>query len=136
MEIILIGWMLFGPAFMTNNHTISATGGNETATYALSAGYYFEDGMSEPQEYSRYNLRVSWMQRTYKYMKFGINMYGTHSVCYNGNSDLLQDGFCLCLTYHPMIPDRRRNVAYSNGQYNVLTTMKNEFNKPKSRVFG
>lgn len=29
------------PAFMTN-HTISATGGNEMATYALSAGYYFE----------------------------------------------------------------------------------------------
>ena len=26
------------PAFMTN-HTISATGGNEMATYALSAGY-------------------------------------------------------------------------------------------------
>ena len=27
------------PAFMTN-HTISATGGNEIATYALSAGYF------------------------------------------------------------------------------------------------
>ena len=36
------------PAFMTN-HTISATGGNEMATYALSAGYYFEDGMLKPQ---------------------------------------------------------------------------------------
>lgn len=45
------------PAFMTN-HTISATGGNEMATYALSAGYYFENGMLEPQEYSRYNLRA------------------------------------------------------------------------------
>lgn len=29
------------PAFMTN-HTISATGGNEMATYALSAGYYLK----------------------------------------------------------------------------------------------
>ena len=63
------------PAFMTN-HTISATGGNEMATYALSAGYYFEDGMLEPQEYSRYNLRAVVDVEPSKYMKFGINMYG------------------------------------------------------------
>lgn len=59
------------PAFMTN-HTISATGGNEMATYALSAGYYFEDGMLEPQEYSRYNLRAVVDVEPSKYMKFGL----------------------------------------------------------------
>ncbi len=30
-------------------------------------------------------------------MKFGINMYGTHSVRDTGNSDLLQDAFVYVL---------------------------------------
>ena len=119
------------PAFMTN-HTISATGGNEMATYALSAGYYFEDGMLEPQEYSRYNLRAVVDVEPSKYMKFGINMYGTHSVRDTGNSDLLQDAFRLRPTYHPTdLVTGEEMWAYSNGQYNALTTMKNELNKTK-----
>ena len=119
------------PAFMTN-HTISATGGNEMATYALSAGYYFENGMLEPQEYSRYNLRAVVDVEPSKYMKFGINMYGTHSVRDTGNSDLLQDAFRLRPTYHPTdLVTGEEMWAYSNGQYNALTTMKNELNKTK-----
>ena len=119
------------PAFMTN-HTISATGGNEMATYALSAGYYFENGMLEPQEYSRYNLRAVVDVKPSKYMKFGINMYGTHSVRDTGNSDLLQDAFRLRPTYHPTdLVTGEEMWAYSNGQYNALTTMKNELNKTK-----
>ena len=45
-------------ALMTN-HTVSAAGGNEVTTYAISAGYYYEDGMVDPEEYSRYNLRAA-----------------------------------------------------------------------------
>ncbi|WP_321332405.1 TonB-dependent receptor [uncultured Bacteroides sp.] len=118
-------------AFMTN-HTISATGGTEAASYALSAGYYYEDGMLEPQEYSRYNLRAVVDVKPSKYMKFGINMYGTHSVRDTGNSDLLQDAFRLRPTYHPTDLVTGEEVwSYSNGQYNALTTMKNELNKTK-----
>lgn len=46
------------PAFMTS-HTISATGGTEKAKYTLGGGYYFEDGMQFPQEFSRYNMRAA-----------------------------------------------------------------------------
>ena len=67
-----------------------------------------------------------------KYMKFGINMYGTHSVRDTGNSDLLQDAFRLRPTYHPTdLVTGEEMWAYSNGQYNALTTMKNELNKTK-----
>jgi len=120
------------PAFMTN-HSISASGGNETATYALSAGYYFEDGMMYPQEYQRYNMRAVVDVTPNKYMKFGINMYGTHSVRDTGNSDLLQDAFRLRPTYHPTdLVTGEEMWSYSNGQYNALTTMKNELNKTKN----
>lgn len=119
------------PAFMTN-HTISATGGNEMASYALSAGYYYEDGMLNPQEYSRYNLRAVVDVHPNKYIDFGINMYGTHSVRDTGNSDLLQDAFRLRPTYHPVdLVTGEEMWSYSNGQYNAITTQKNELNKTK-----
>lgn len=85
------------------------------ATYALSAGYYFEDGMLEPQEYSRYNLRAVVDVEPSKYMKFGINMYGTHSVRDTGNSDLLRMLFvCVRLTSR-LFDDRRGNVGLFYG---------------------
>lgn len=119
------------PAFMTN-HTISATGGNDMASYALSAGYYYEDGMLNPQEYSRYNLRAVVDVHPNKYIDFGINMYGTHSVRDTGNSDLLQDAFRLRPTYHPVdLVTGEEMWSYSNGQYNAITTQKNELNKTK-----
>lgn len=119
------------PAFMTN-HTISATGGSETATYALSAGYYYEDGMLNPQEYQRYNLRAVIDVKPNKYFNFGINMYGTHSVRDTGNSDLLQDAFRLRPTYHPTdLITGEEMWSYSNGQFNALTAQKNELNKTK-----
>ena len=59
-------------------------------------------------------------------------MYGTHSVRDTGNSDLLQDAFRLRPTYHPTdLVTGEEMWAYSNGQYNALTTMKNELNKTK-----
>ena len=78
------------------------------------------------------NLRAVVDVEPSKYMKFGINMYGTHSVRDTGNSDLLQDAFRLRPTYHPTdLVTGEEMWAYSNGQYNALTTMKNELNKTK-----
>lgn len=118
-------------AFMTN-HTVSASGGNDFATYAISGGYYYEDGMLSPQEFSRYNLRAVVDMNPNKYLNFGINMYGTHSVRDTGNSDLLQDAYRLRPTYHPTdLVTGEEMWSYSNGQYNALTTQKNELNKTK-----
>lgn len=118
-------------AVMTN-HTVSATGGNEMATYALSAGYYYEDGMMYPQEYSRYNMRTAIDVTPVDYLRFGLNMYGTHSVRDTGNSDVLQDLIRMRPTYHPTnLVTGAEEWSYSNGQFNPLTAMKNEFNKTK-----
>ena len=118
-------------AFMTN-HSISATGGNDMATYALSAGYYYEDGILNPQEYQRYNLRAVIDVNPNEHFNFGINMYGTHSVRDTGNSDLLQDAFRLRPTYHPTDLITGEEVwSYSNGQFNAVTAQKNEYNKTK-----
>ncbi len=120
-----------GTAVMTN-HSISASGGNDVTAYSISAGYYYEDGMMEPQEFSRYNLRAAIDVQPVDYLKFGINMYGTHSVRDTGNSDLLQDAIRLRPTYHPTnLITGEEEWAYSNGQYNALITQQNEYNKTK-----
>ncbi len=123
------------PAFITD-HTVSATGGTETVTYAMSAGYAYENGMMYPQKYSRYNLHSAVDVTPNKYLKFGINMYGTHSVRDTGNSDLLQDAFRLRPTYHPTnLVTGEEEWSYSNGQYNALITGQNELNKTKTYNF-
>ena len=123
------------PAVMTN-HSLSATGGDKITTYAISAGYYFEDGLVDPQEYSRYNLRASVDVRPVDFVKFGINMYGVHSDRDTGNSDVLQDAIRMRPTYHPTnLVTGAEEWAYSNGQYNPLVAIKNEWNQTKQYNF-
>ena len=120
------------PAVVTN-HTISARGGDKHATYAVSAGYYYEDGMVKPQEYSRYNLRAAVDVRPVDFIKFGVNMYGTISVRDTGNSDVLQDAMRMRPTYHPTnLETGKEEWAYSNGQFNPLVAIENEWNKTKT----
>ena len=108
------------PAVMTN-HSLSATGGDKVTTYAISAGYYFEDGLVDPQEYSRYNLRASVDVRPVDFVKFGINMYGTHSDRDTGNSDVLQDAIRMRPTYHPT-PSRTSGTRPSSTTSWAMST--------------
>ena len=121
---------------IVTNHTISARGGDKFTTYALSAGYYFEDGMVEPQEYSRYNLRAAIDVKPVDYLKFGVNLYGTMTDRDTGNSDVLQDAIRMRPTYHPTnLVTGADEWSYSNGQYNPLVAIKNEWNRTKSYNF-
>lgn len=119
-------------ALMTS-HTISATGGTDAAKYTLGGGYYFEDGMMNPQEYTRYNLRAAIDLKANDYLGFGGSLYFTHSIRDTGNSDLLQDAFRMRPTQHPhSLVDGEEMWKYSsNGLFNPLVTNRNEFNKTK-----
>ena len=120
------------PAFMTS-HTLSATGGTESAKYTLSGGYYFEDGLLSPQEFSRYNLSASLDLKANNYLSFGGSLYMTHSVRDTGNSSLMVDAFRMRPTQHPysLVTGEEFWKYPSNGMFNPLITNKNEFNKTK-----
>ncbi len=123
------------PALQTS-HTISATGGDKFTTYAISGGYYFEDGMVKPQEYSRYNLRAAFDVKPVDFLKFGVNMYATYSDRDTGNSDVLQDAMRMRPTYHPTnLVTGAEEWKYSNGQYNPLVAIENEWNRTKHYNF-
>jgi len=116
----------------TTNHTIQANGGNNYVTYALSGGVAYDDGLVKPQTYTRYNIRSAVDVHLSEKFSFGINLYGTHTVRDTGNSDVLQDLLRMRPTYHPYdLVSGEECWAYSNGQYNPLIAMKNEYNKTK-----
>lgn len=116
------------PAIMTN-HSITARGGDKFTKYVVGGGYYFEDGLVDPQEYSRYNLRAAVDVTPVKFIKFGVNMYGTYIDKDTGNSDVLQDAIRMRPTYHPTDLTTGADMwSYSNGQYNPLVAIQNEFN--------
>lgn len=120
------------PAFMTS-HTISATGGTEKAKYTLGGGYYFEDGMQFPQEFSRYNMRAAVDLKANDYLSFGGSLYITHSVRDTGNSSLMVDALRMRPTQHPysLVTGEEIWKYTSNGMFNPLITNQNEFNKTK-----
>lgn len=116
------------PAIMTN-HSITARGGDKYTKYVVGGGYYFEDGLVDPQEYSRYNLRAAVDVNPVKFLRFGVNMYGTFIDKDTGNSDVLQDAIRMRPTYHPTdLTTGAEMWSYSNGQYNPLVAIQNEFN--------
>jgi TonB-linked SusC/RagA family outer membrane protein len=121
------------PALITN-HSLQATGGTDASRYALSGGYYFEDGMLNPQDFTRYTFRFNLDLTPSKYFTFGGNMYLTYTIRNTGNSDLLQDAFRMRPTQHPYsLVDGSEIWKYaSNGLFNPLTTNQNEFNQTKT----
>lgn len=123
------------PAVMTN-HSITARGGDKYAKYAISGGYYYEDGMVDPQDFSRYNLRATVDVNPVSFLKFGVNLYGTFKDRNTGNSDVLQDAIRMRPTYHPTdLTTGAEMWSYSNGQYNPLVAIQNEYNQTKTYNF-
>lgn len=121
------------PAFMTN-HSLSATGGTEAVKYAFSGGYYYEDGMIQPQEYTRYNLRSVIDITINKHVSFGGSMYAVHSIREKGNWDLLRDVFRMRPTQHPnsLITGEEIWKYSSNNLFNPLITSQNQRSQVKS----
>ncbi|MBQ2210027.1 MAG: TonB-dependent receptor [Prevotella sp.] len=63
---------LFHTAFMTN-HSLSLTGGTEKTTYAISAGYLYQDGIALSTGFKRQTLRGNVDTELKKWLKGGIS---------------------------------------------------------------
>ena len=60
------------------NYSLSATGGSEKARYAVSAGYYQQDGVIVGSNFERYTLRANGDIQLNKYFKIGNSISLTH----------------------------------------------------------
>lgn len=63
---------LFKTAFMTN-HSISLTGGSEKTTYAISAGYLYQNGIAISTSFKRQTVRGNVDTELKKWLKGGIS---------------------------------------------------------------
>jgi len=60
------------------NYALSATGGSEKARYAVSAGYYQQDGVIVGSNFERFTLRANGDVQLNKYFKIGNSISLTH----------------------------------------------------------
>ena len=118
---------------MQTSHTLSASGGTDDVKYAISGGYYDEDGILKPQNYRRYNLRAVLDMKANNYLGYGASLYYTFDIRETGNGDLLQDAFRFRPTQFPasLVSGQTAFSYPSNGLFNSLITQKNEFNNTK-----
>ncbi|MCE5348247.1 MAG: TonB-dependent receptor [Bacteroidales bacterium] len=59
---------------LTHNHSLSLSGGSKNISYFANAGYYFQDGQIENNDYNRMTLRVNTDARVTDWMKVGVDV--------------------------------------------------------------
>lgn len=62
------------------NYQLSATGGNETVKYYMSANYGKQEGIVKGMDFTSYSARVNVEAAANKNLKFGINLTPTYSI--------------------------------------------------------
>lgn len=72
-------WDVIFRSPFTQNHTLSATGGNEKGTYYLSIGLLDQEGLMINNDYNRYSFRVNVDQQIGQNFKVGLNAAGQWS---------------------------------------------------------
>ncbi len=69
---------IFRPAAAMQNYSMTATGGNEKARYALSAGYFQQDGTLIGSNFERFTIRANGDVQVNKFLRIGNNLSFTH----------------------------------------------------------
>lgn len=72
-------WDVIFRSPFTQNHSLSATGGNEKGTYYLSIGLLDQEGLMINNDYRRYSFRVNVDQKVGNHFKVGLNAAGQWS---------------------------------------------------------
>ena len=72
-------WDVIFRSPFTQNHSLSATGGNDKGTYYLSIGLLDQEGLMINNDYRRYSFRVNVDQKIGNHFKVGLNAAGQWS---------------------------------------------------------
>lgn len=89
---------------LTMNHNLSITGGSETGSFNVGAGYYEDQALLPGQDYSRINLRAALDQNIGKYLRFGLTTNNNYNIT-NGQSIGLYNTLALSPLINPRNED-------------------------------
>jgi TonB-linked SusC/RagA family outer membrane protein len=76
--------LMLDPGWQTR-HSLGVSGGNESTKYAVTGGYFRDQGVLKLQSYERYNLHVSVDQMIGKRIQIGASTLATYSMRKGGN---------------------------------------------------
>ncbi|MFD1257518.1 SusC/RagA family TonB-linked outer membrane protein [Mucilaginibacter terrae] len=100
------------------NHQLTASGGSETMHYAISGGYYNQEGIIKRSGFKRYSLRANVDGTIKPWLKTGLNLVTSYSTGNNARTEV--DGnagggvISSALSYSPTFP-----VYNPSGTYYV-----------------
>lgn len=77
------------------SNTITATGGDEKGSFALSIGQLKEEGTAPGQDFNRYNMRLNVNRKFLKKWEAGGNLYFTYSIQNEGSYEVLRSAYRL-----------------------------------------
>ena len=69
---------VFRPAAVIQSYTLAANGGSDKARYAVSGGYFQQDGTLNGSNFERFTLRANGDVQLNKYVKIGNSLAVTH----------------------------------------------------------
>lgn len=98
---------------LTMNHNVSISGGSETGSYNVGAGYYEDQALLPEQDYKRINLRATFDQNIGKYLRFGLTTNNNYNVT-NGQSIGLYNTLALSPLIDPWNEDGTRKTIVNS----------------------
>ncbi|MGM9511190.1 TonB-dependent receptor [Larkinella sp. GY13] len=103
------------------NHQLSVSGGAEKSRYAVSFGYYGQDGILLKSDFKRYTLRANLDNDLTSRLKVGVTMQGAYTLTNNPRTEtdgnLAVSGIISsALNYSPTFPVRNADGSYYKNQ--------------------
>lgn len=88
------------------DHNLSMTGSTEKANYYFSLGYSTQEGVSKPNEMSRYSIRANVDQKVKDWLTVGTNIAVTKTDYYGMNTgqNSLSGNIFNAIRQHPNVP--------------------------------
>ena len=111
---------VFRTAAPVQNHQLSFSGGDEKSRYAISAGYFQQEGIVIASDFKRISLRANYERNYSQNFKFGVNANYSNSVANgigtNGGSSAGRqpNPLVVALYQPPVVP-----IKNPDGSYNL-----------------
>ncbi|NJO02700.1 MAG: SusC/RagA family TonB-linked outer membrane protein [Bacteroidia bacterium] len=126
---------------ITQNIDFSLRGGGQSSSYAISGGYYNEEGMIKNAYYERFSLRINSDHQVNKRLKIGESIQLTRTEGNFLNTTSAQTGvYWSAIRFHPGLPVIDEDGNYGSSQVsgefgdinNPIFTVDNEDDEQRS----
>ncbi|TCN58826.1 TonB-dependent receptor [Flavobacterium circumlabens] len=110
----------FRSAAPVQNHQLSFSGGDDRSRYAISAGYFDQEGIVLGSDFKRISLRINYEKNYSQNFKFGVNANYSNSIS-NGVGSNAAGGrnpnpLASAVLTAPVVP-----IKNADGSYNVTS---------------